>query len=158
VPNAADIRNPDNATLPQWTSGYSAVSHEDFEGQSDWLGTVYAAQLPELGSYTGPQDLGSTARLLVVLYESLFYSPQHERKFLRNEAFQVSGRQGWIIEFEMDFSKQAKSKGWKWKKEKGAFVLVDRGAGQRPSLLYISVPDNLDQSVMDRVLDSLEAS
>jgi hypothetical protein len=69
----------------------------------------------------------------------------------------VSGHDGWVTEFEMDFSQVAKDNGWKWKTEKGAFVLVDRGQGQRPAMLYISIPDNLDQSVFKRVLDSLQA-
>jgi len=95
---------------------------------------------------------------LLTGYEEAFYAPQHTRQILRNEALTVSGHPGWIVEFEMDFTAQSTAKHWKWKKERGAFVLVDRGQGVRPSLLYISVPDNLDQSVISQVLDSLEAS
>jgi hypothetical protein len=70
----------------------------------------------------------------------------------------VSGKKAWVLRFELDFSAQAKKSGWKFQKEHGVFVVVDQGSGQRPSMLYATVPDNLDTSVIDRVLDSLKAS
>jgi hypothetical protein len=159
VPKSSEINNPANVEVPQWTSGYMAISQKNYDGKDgDWVGSVYAAVLPQAVPYSGTQDLGNTVASVLLGYEGLFYGPQHERKILRNEAMKVSGHDAWVTEFEMDFTQQAKAKGWKWKTERGAFVLVDRGSGQRPSLLYISVPDNLDQSVIGHVLDSLEAS
>ncbi|GII28928.1 DUF2510 domain-containing protein [Planotetraspora mira] len=158
VPKSAEINNPENPQVPLWTSGYSALSQQNYDGSGgDWVGSIYAAQLPQVLPYGGPKDLRTTVTAMVVGYEPLFYAPQHERKILRDEALEVSGHKAWVTEFEMDFSKESAANGWKWKTEKGAFVLVDRGQGRRPSMLYMSVPDNLDQSVLNRVLDSLEA-
>ncbi|MBO3748260.1 DUF2510 domain-containing protein [Streptosporangiaceae bacterium NEAU-GS5] len=142
------------------TSGYSAVSMAAYDGKKgdDWVGSVYAAQLPEVFPYQSSNDLEVATGSLLTGYEQSFYGPQHTREILRNEALTVSGHQGWIVEFQMDFTAQSNANHWKWKKERGAFVLVDRGQGERPSMLYISVPDNLDQSVITQVLDSLEAS
>ncbi|MEZ0075650.1 DUF2510 domain-containing protein [Planotetraspora sp. GP83] len=159
VPKATEVYNPRQpAELPVWTSGYTAISQQNYDGKNgDWVGSVFAGKLPQVVPYGGPQDLRNLTGALLVNYEPVFYSPPHERKVLRNQAIKVSGHQAWLVEFEMDFSKQSKANHWKWKTEKGAFVLVDLGQGQRPALLYMSVPDNLDQSVLKRVLDSLEA-
>ncbi|WP_228645692.1 DUF2510 domain-containing protein [Microtetraspora sp. AC03309] len=159
VPKAAEVNNPNNVKMPVWSSGYQALSQQNFDGQnSDWVASVYTAPLPSYFPYSGTQDLRNLTGAVLVAYEQDFYSPQHVRKILSNKAIKVSGRDAWITEFEMDFSEESKRNGWKWKTEKGAFVLVDRGEGMQPAMLYASVPDNLDQSVLQRVVDSLQVS
>lgn len=158
VSPASDI-NAASREMVQWTSGYVAVSHKNFDGKNhDWLGTIYTGQLSKTVPYNNAQDLPNAVGTLFLDFEQNFYSPQHERRILRNEAIKVSGHDAWMTEFELDFTRQATANGWKWKTEKGVLVLVDRGEGQRPALLYVSVPDNLDQSVISRLMDSLEAS
>ncbi|WP_214104976.1 DUF2510 domain-containing protein [Acrocarpospora catenulata] len=159
VPNAADINSPNNPAYPRFTSGFQAVSQKGFDGQEghDWVGSVYASRLPEVFPYNGPQDLRNVTSALLVTYEPLFYSPQHTRKIARNEAIKVSGKDAWVVEYVMDFSAQSKANNWKWKTERGAFVLVDQGPGQAPSLFYASIPDNLNVSLLDQLLDSLQA-
>jgi hypothetical protein len=157
VPKSAEINSGD-PRVPQWTSACQAISQQNYDGQNhDWAGSVMTAELPRIFPYGGPQDLRKMSSALLSAYEQLFYDPPHERKILRNESLKVGGHQAWVLEYDMDFSKASKANGWKWKTEKGAFVLVDRGQGQRPALLYVSVPDNLDQSVIKHVMDSLQA-
>ncbi|WP_218004477.1 DUF2510 domain-containing protein [Microtetraspora niveoalba] len=159
VPKAAEINNPNNQKMPLWSSGYQALSQQNFDGQNgDWVASVFAAPLPSFFPYSGPQDLRNLAGAALIAYEPDFYSPPHARKILSNKALKVSGHDAWITEFQMDFTEESKRNGWKWQTEKGAFVLVDRGAGQQPVMLYASVPDNLDQSVLQRVVDSLQVS
>ncbi|GIH26114.1 hypothetical protein Aph01nite_44240 [Acrocarpospora phusangensis] len=159
VPEASSINAPNNPVMPVFTSGYQAISQENFDGQegSHWVGSIYASRLPDPFPYSGPQDLQNVASALLVTYEPIFYTPAHERKIVKNEAIKVSGKDAWIVSYVMDFSEQSKANKWKWKTESGAFVLVDQGPGQRPSMFYASIPDNLNVSVLDRVLDSLQA-
>ncbi|MBB6475501.1 DUF2510 domain-containing protein [Sphaerisporangium rubeum] len=161
VPSWADVNGngPADPRFPRWTGGYQAPSQENYDGQgNDWLGTVLSGRLPDAFEYSGPADLRKTTGELLLAYEPVFYSPPHKRKGLKDEAIDVSGKKGWVLRFRMDFTEEAKKAGWKWKTEEGAFVVVDQGPGQRPSMLYVSVPDNLDTSLIDRVLDSLKAS
>ncbi|WP_208759140.1 DUF2510 domain-containing protein [Microbispora triticiradicis] len=158
VPKSQEINNPANEQFPLWTSGYQAMSQQDYDGKgSSWVGSVFAAELPRVIPYTGPQDFERLSQTMLVAYEPAFYGLPHTRKVLRSEAMKVSGKQGWVIEFEMDFSKASTAQKLAWKTERGAFVLVDRGQGVQPAMLYVSVPDNLDQSVVKRVLNSLQA-
>ncbi|MEO3857062.1 DUF2510 domain-containing protein [Acrocarpospora sp. B8E8] len=159
VPKADSINSPSNPSMPVFTSGYQAISQENFDGNegSHWVGSIYAARLPEVFPYSGPQDLRNVTSALLVAYEPIFYRPAHERKIVKNEAIKVSGKDAWIVSYVMDFTEQSKANDWKWKTEPGAFVLVDQGPGQRPSLFYASIPDNLNVSVLDQVLDSLQA-
>lgn len=142
-----------------WTSAAVAMSHEDYDGRgNNWLGNVFTGELPDKYGYDGVRSMHGVAATLLHATEPVFYSPAHERKVIKDKAVKVSGRDGWMFVFDLDFSKEAKAKGWKWKKERAAFVIVDRGAGKRPALVYVSVPDNLDTSIADRVLDSLKIS
>lgn len=158
VPKAAEINNPDDPRLPLWTSACHALSQENFDGQgSDWLGSIHTGRLPQMFPYSGPESLENIAEAVLAVYEPLSYPLEHERRILRSEPMTVSGRQAWVTEFEMDFSEIAEANGLRWKKEKGAIVLVDQGQDRHPALLFMSIPDNLDQSVYGRVLDSLQA-
>ncbi|MFC4531271.1 DUF2510 domain-containing protein [Sphaerisporangium dianthi] len=143
--------------FPLWTSGYQGLSQKNYDGQDhDWVGTITACRLPEIIEYTGPQDLRKAAGAFLQNYEKIFYSPPHKRKILKDESVEVSGKKAWLLRFEMDFTAESKKAGWKFKKEQGMFVVVDQ-AGKRPSVLYVSIPDNLDTKLINRVLDSLKA-
>ncbi|MBB5136543.1 hypothetical protein HNP84_006290 [Thermocatellispora tengchongensis] len=155
VPASSLNSNPNEQ---QWTSGVMALSHEKFDGQSDWVGNVYTGELHELFPYSGPESLRGTATTIFHYYNKRFYEPEHEQKILRDEAIKIGDQDAWVLEFELDFTKESEKKGYKWKKERGAIVLMDRPGGLRPALMYISVPDNLDTSNVERVLKSLKVS
>ncbi|MFC4586201.1 DUF2510 domain-containing protein [Sphaerisporangium corydalis] len=161
VPKWSDLNGtgPADPNFPQWTGGYETTSQKNYDGQNhDWVGQVLTCRLPEAFDYAGPQDLRNSAGALLVNYEKLFYSPPHKRKIVKDAALDVSGKKAWILRFEMDFTAESKKNNWKFTKEEGFFLVVDQGAGARPSVMYASVPDNLDTKVIDRVVDSLKAS
>ncbi|GII03957.1 hypothetical protein Pta02_59650 [Planobispora takensis] len=142
-----------------WTSGIVTTSHENYDGKGgNWLGNVYTGELPDAYSYDGVQSMKATAATLLHAFEPVFYKPQHLRKVVENKAIEVSGKPAWQFTLDFDFSRSSEAYGWKWKKERVTFVLVDRGAGKRPAVLYMSIPDNLDFSVTSRVLKSLKLS
>lgn len=142
-----------------WTSGTLAVAQEDYDGKGNrWLGNILTGELPDKYGYDGVPSMRGIAATLLHATESAYYSPEHERKIVKDEAIKVSGKDGWLFMFDLDFSKESKANGWKWKKERAAFVIVDRGEGRKPALLYISIPDNLDTSLADRVIKSLKVS
>ncbi|PZG34465.1 hypothetical protein C1I98_28015, partial [Spongiactinospora gelatinilytica] len=164
VPEGSDwtvpeqLNNPDNPNAQKWSSGIQAMSHKGYEASKDWVGNIYAGVLHKDFPYQGPATLKLSAETLWQYFHQNFYEPPHKTKVIRSEAMEVGGKQGWVLEFELDFSEQSKTQGWKWKKERGALVLVDRENGGPPSLLYTSIPDNLDTSVVKNVLDSLKIS
>ncbi|MFF5208957.1 DUF2510 domain-containing protein [Streptosporangium sp. NPDC000396] len=142
-----------------WTSAALAPSQENYDGKgSNWLGNIFVGELPDKFGYDGVPSMRATLATLLLAVEPTFYSPQHTRKILQSKALKVSGKDAWVLMFELDFSKEAAANGWKWKKERAAFVLVERGGGRRPALMYVSVPDNLDASVANQVVDSLKLS
>ncbi|MFB9720549.1 DUF2510 domain-containing protein [Planobispora longispora] len=142
-----------------WTSGILAMSHENYDGQgSNWLGNVFTAELPEEAGYSGPASAKVAAEAVLNALEPTFYSPKHTKKIVESKAVKVSGKDAWQLSVELDFTGISKASGWKWKKERATFVIVDRGADKRPGLVYISIPDNLDSSLTDRVLTSLKLS
>ncbi|MBB2911162.1 hypothetical protein FHS43_002427 [Streptosporangium becharense] len=143
----------------KWTSGVVAVAQSDFDGQgNDWLGNVFTGELPTAYGYNGPASMRSTAATLLQVVEPAFYSPPHQRKIVEDKAIKVGGRDAWLLMIDLDFSEQSAANGWKWKRERAAFVIVDRGAGATPALAYVSVPDNLGLSVADQVIKSLKLS
>lgn len=158
VPDSKNVNNPADQRMPLWTSGCQTTSQANYDGRGgDWVGSIYTAEVPQIFPYSGPRSFGQLAQSLLLTYDPVFYGIPHERKILRSEALTVSGKQGWVIEFEMDFTQVAEANGLKWRKERGEIILVDRGLNDRPAMLYISVPDNLDLSVIKRVEESLEA-
>ncbi|MDP9865834.1 MULTISPECIES: DUF2510 domain-containing protein [Streptosporangium] len=142
-----------------WSSAAVATSQENYDGQgNNWLGNIFAGELPDKFGYDGVQSMQATAATLLHATEETFYSPSHQRKIVQNKALKIDGKDAWLLMFDLDFSKESEANGWKWKKERGAFVIVDRGAGARPGLVYVSAPDNLDVSLANRVVDSLKLS
>ncbi|MFG1751645.1 DUF2510 domain-containing protein [Streptosporangium sandarakinum] len=140
-------------------SRVEAISQKNFDGEGhDWVGNLFTGELPDRFGYDGVPGMRATLASLLLGVEPVFYSPPHTKKIVENKAIKVSGRDAWLLVFDMDFSQEAKANGWKFKKERGAMVLVDRGAGRRPALMYMSVPDNLGLAVIDRVVGSLKLS
>ncbi|MEU6725708.1 DUF2510 domain-containing protein [Nonomuraea wenchangensis] len=150
--------NPDNPppTRQLWSSSVEKTSHENYDGKGGtWVGNVSTGVLNELYPYTGASGLRATAQAVFMDFAQ-FYSVAHETKIAADKAIKIGDREGWLLQFELDFTKAAKENGYKWKKETGAIVLMDRGANEQPALLYVSVPDNLGTGVVDKVVGSLK--
>ncbi|AQZ69349.1 unnamed protein product [[Actinomadura] parvosata subsp. kistnae] len=151
----ADV-NSGSPTDQQFTAGVKAVSQENYEGDGDWIGNVYTGVLNELYPYTGVAGMGDTAKAVFVHFSTQYYQLAHESQIVSDKAMKIGDRDGWVLQFQLDFSKISEEKGYKWKKENGAIVLMDRGQGQSPAIIYVSVPDNLGTDVVGKVLSSLK--
>ncbi|MGN9838819.1 DUF2510 domain-containing protein [Nonomuraea sp. H19] len=157
VPKFTDV-NGTNPTPTQqlWTGAVQAVSQQKYDGQSDWIGNVYTGVLNELYPYSGASGLGDTAKAVFVDFSSKYYALEHESKVVQDKAMKIGDRDAWVLQFELDFTKISEEKGYKWKKENGAIVLMDRGSGENPAILYVSVPDNLGTDVVGKVIGALK--
>jgi hypothetical protein len=154
VPEFSSVNGPD-PNQQRWTSGVQKTSHENYDGDGDWIGNVYAGELGQLYPYAGVSSLNTAAEAVFVDF-ARYYQLPHKNKLIANKAMKVGGRDAWVIQFELDFSAVSKEKDYKWEKENGAIVVMDRGESERPALIYVSVPDNLGTDVVGDVLSSLK--
>ncbi|NUR90689.1 MAG: DUF2510 domain-containing protein [Nonomuraea sp.] len=154
VPKSSDIHA--GGPLAQvWSSGVQKTAQAKYDGESDWVGNVYTGLLNDVFPYQSKADLQNTAGTIFIDFRK-YYRIKHTEKIVKNEAIKIGNRDGWVLQFSLDFSAEAKAKGYKWTKENGAIVLMDRGEGQSPALLYVSVPDNLGTNLVDQVLSSIK--
>ncbi|MGW6498100.1 DUF2510 domain-containing protein [Nonomuraea angiospora] len=157
VPQPAEVNGSNPAPTQQlWSGAVQAVSQAKYDGEGDWIGNIYTGQLNELYPYAGAAGMGDTAKAVFVDFSTKFYQLAHETKVVEDKAMKIGDKDAWVLQFQLDFSKVSEEKGYKWKKENGAIVLMDRGDGQRPAIMYASVPDNLGTDVLAKVLGSLK--
>lgn len=157
VPKSAEVNGSNPAPTQQlWSGGAQAVSQAKYDGEGDWIGNIYTGLLNELYPYSGASGMGDTAKAVFVDFSTKFYQVAHETKVVEDKAMKIGDKDAWVLQFQLDFSKVSEEKGYKWKKENGAIVLMDRGDGQRPAIMYASIPDNLGTDVLAKVLGSLK--
>ncbi len=93
---------------------------------------------------------------LVGAFDSAYFSTlPHVRATQQNNPLQVSGHPAWIVEFQMTYPTAA-SQGLAWQTQLGAVVVVDRGTGQPPAVLYVTVPNNLGTANVGVILASMQ--
>ncbi|WP_433433291.1 DUF2510 domain-containing protein [Nonomuraea sp. CA-141351] len=155
VPPSNEINGTD-PTQQTWSSAVQATAQAKYDGQGDWVGNVYTGLLNELYPYSDASGMGDTAKAVFVDFSTQYYQLPHETKVVQDKAMKIGDKDAWVLQFELDFSKVSAEKGYKWKKENGAVVLMDRGEGERPAIVYASVPDNLGTDVLGKVLGSLK--
>jgi hypothetical protein len=153
-PGCPTLRNNSAFT---WTAGESAVAGTVGSGAgSAWYGSACSGLLGQQYGYTGVADLEQTATNLVNVFDPAYYNGlAHARAAQGNDPLQVSGHPAWIVKFLMTYPNAA-SQGIAWQAEAGAVVVVDRGTGQAPAVLYVTVPDNLGIANVDVILQSLQ--
>ena len=142
-----------------WTAGESAVAGTvPAAGGTPWYGSACSGLLGQQYAYTGVADLPQTAMNLTAAFDPVYFNGlPHVRATVQNNPLQVSGHPAWIVEFQMTYPTAA-SQGLAWQTQLGAVVVVDRGAGQPPAVLYVTVPDNLGTANMGTILASLQLS
>lgn len=140
-----------------WTAGESAVAGTVGSGTGNaWYGSTCSGLLGQQYGYTGVAGLEQTATNLVNTFDPAYYNGlAHVRTAQGNDPLQVSGHPAWIVKFLMTYPNAA-SQGIAWQAEAGAVVVVDRGTGQAPAVLYLTVPDNLGIANVDVILQSLQ--
>ncbi len=140
-----------------WSAGENAVAGTvPAAGGSPWYASACSGLLPQQYAYTGVQDLPQTAMNLVNAFDPAYFNGlPHVRSTQENNPLQVSGHAGWIVEFGMTYQTAA-SQGLAWQSQLGAVVVVDRGTGQPPAVLYVTVPNNLGPANIGTILSSMQ--
>jgi hypothetical protein len=146
-----------NNTVFSWSAGENAVAGTvPAAGGSPWYASACSGLLPQQYAYTGVQDLPQTAMNLVNAFDPAYFAAlPHVRSTTENNPLQVSGHAGWIVEFGMTYQTAA-SQGLAWQSQLGAVVVVDRGTGQPPAVLYVTVPSNLGTANIGTILASMQ--
>jgi hypothetical protein len=153
----ADTVNSTDPRNQRWTSGVQKISHDDYDGKGGkWIGNVFTGTLNERYPYAGVSGMSTTAKTVYLGFIAQYYGIPHTNKIVADKAMKIGDRDAWVFQFELDFTAESEKKNYKWKKESGAIVLMDRGEGERPGFLYMSVPDNLGTDVVSDVLSSLK--
>ena len=125
-------------------------------GGDPWYASACSGLLGQQYPYTGVADLPQTAMNLVGAFDSAYYSAlPHVRATQQNNPLQVSGHPAWIVEFQLTYPTAA-GQGLAWQTQLGAVVVVDRGAGQPPAVIYVTVPDNLGTANVGVILASMQ--
>ena len=140
-----------------WTAGESAVAGTlATAGGAPWYASACSGLLGQQYPYTGVADLPQTAMNLVGAFDPAYYNAlPHVRATQQNNPLQVSGHPAWIVEFGMTYPGAA-GQGLAWQTQLGAVVVVDRGAGQPPAVMYVTVPDNLGTANVGVILASMQ--
>jgi Protein of unknown function (DUF2510) len=140
-----------------WTAGESAVAGTvPAAAGTPWYGSACSGLLGQQYAYTGVADLPQTAMNLTAAFDPVYFGGlPHVRATEQNNPLQVSGHPAWIVEFQMTYPTAA-SQGLAWQTQLGAVVVVDRGAGQPPAVLYVTVPDNLGTASLGTILASMQ--
>ena len=93
---------------------------------------------------------------LVSAFDTAYFgSLPHVRATEENSPLQLSGHPGWLVEFQMTYQNAA-AQGLAWPTQMGAVEVVDRGTGQPPAVLYVTVPDNLGPANIGVILASMQ--
>jgi hypothetical protein len=140
-----------------WAAGENAVAGTvPAAGGAPWYASACSGLLGQQYAYTSVADLPQTAMNLVGAFDPTYFNGlPHVRSTQENNPLQVSGHPGWIVEFQMTYQTAA-SQGLAWQSQLGAVVVVDRGAGQPPAVLYVTVPSNLGTANVGVILASMQ--
>jgi hypothetical protein len=146
-----------NNAVFAWSAGENAVAGlVPAAGNSPWYASACSGLLPQQYAYTSTADLPQTAMNLVSAFDTAYFaSLPHVRATEENSPLQVSGHPGWLVEFQMTYQNAA-GQGLAWQTQMGAVVVVDRGAGQPPAVLYVTVPNNLGTANIGVILASMQ--
>jgi hypothetical protein len=127
----------------------------DHTTQVPWYGLACSGVLPASYRYTGVTGLESTATSLVSAFDVPFYREiYHQVAPVASTRVSVSGNPGWEVRFLVTYP-YAASHHLAWNSEEAAVIVIDRGAGTRPGVFYVSVPNSLPTTEVDALVGSL---
>jgi Protein of unknown function (DUF2510) len=146
-----------NNAVFAWSAGENAVAGTvPAAGNSPWYASACSGLLPQQYAYTSTADLPQTAMNLVSAFDTAYFaSLPHVRATEENSPVQLSGHPGWLVEFQMTYQNAA-GQGLAWQTQMGAVEVVDRGTGQPPAVLYVTVPNNLGTANIGIILASMQ--
>ncbi len=133
--------------------GEDAVVMKNYDNGNPYVASAYSGVVPSQAA----GSLDTTATALLAVLEPLAYPP-HTRQVLSSTAHTVDGHDGWLLEVRFRFP-EAKARGWNFRSETAAIMVIDRGNGQPPAEFYVSIPDShKKQGDLDLLLSSLKVS
>lgn len=139
-----------------FSSGQTALVQDDYDGNGDYVASVYAGTLPSPISYSDTDDLESAARGLFALIEPSSYPLDHVKREVESRSTKIDGEDAWIVKYELTFPGAA-ARGWNFTSEDIAVILVDRGGDKQPGFLYVSIPDSHKTPAdFDQLINSLK--
>jgi hypothetical protein len=137
-----------------WTAGESATAGQVNNGQTTWYGEACSGQLPAQYGYNGTGDLQNVTTALVNTFNGTYYAAlPHTMSTTVNEPTQISGHPAWEIQFLITYTSP---QGLPFTNELGSVVVADPQTGAAPSVFYVSVPSNLNESNVGSLLSSLQ--
>lgn len=111
----------------------------------------------ESSGYRGARDLSQVSGRVTNRILTEHFAMARSRTSLPSGARTVDGHQAWLERFRLDFT-DAAAKGWKFRADTVAILLVDTGGGHLGEL-WVSVPDTFaHQGDVDQILDSVRVS
>lgn len=117
---------------------YILIEPNTSKSGEDWFAVVMIGDLVAGDGFFSPQD---GAAIVVKCVAGTFYGDSAvTRDDQRNEAIQVDGHDGWIIESQLGFDVP----GIKAKSERLIVAIIDTGGGTA-GLFYASIPENAEQ-------------
>ncbi len=143
-----------------FSAGEEAHVQEDFKDDttgrvSPYYANVYSGLLNTKVTYSG--DLAAAAKGEFDTLEATNYPKHHTRQDAITKAYTVSGKKAWYFESVLKYP-DAATYGWNFRSETVVVIAVDRGTGQRPAVLYVSIPDSHEhQGDLQQAIDSLKA-
>ena len=151
LPQQSPIRNQVN-----WTGAIGTTAQENYSGDRDWIANVFTGEVPPSASYSGTGDLGRTTKSIARYIEANNYNNVGKKSLqvLDSKSVKVDGHSAWLEKFKYTYA-EADSRKLNFKSETAAVVGIDR-SGDKPAVLYASVPDNFDSGIVDRVLHSIK--
>lgn len=139
-----------------WTEAIGTTAQQDYRDGHDWIANVFTGEVPESASYSGTGDLGRVTKSITRYIEANNYNNVGKKtlQVLDSKSVSVDGHTAWLEKFTYTYN-DADSLKLNFKSETAAVVCIDR-SGEKPAVLYVSVPDNIDTGIVDRVLRSLK--
>lgn len=147
------------SALGRWTLGYRTLVRRPGKAAAGGPGAVWAevksAPLPSSYRYTGPQDLRPDGIQFADELATTHYTAAHtvERLGITRQGANGHGGARYIIEFRVSYPGAAASRG-AITSETAAVVIAGRGTRGRPAVLFITVPDTMDVSLVPRIAGS----
>ncbi|MGI8329662.1 DUF2510 domain-containing protein [Actinomadura scrupuli] len=139
--------------------GEEAHVQENYKSESGqygpYLANAYSGTLAP--TVTSTTDLEAAAKGQFSAVEPGSYPKNHTKQDLESKSYTVSGKRAWYYKVKLSYP-DATTNGWNFQTETAVVIAVERGAGLRPAIMYVSIPDShQNQGDFDVLVGSLKA-
>lgn len=140
----------------EWTGSVGTTAQDDVSDGHDWIANVFTGEVPDSASYSGTGDLPKITKSIAQYIEGNFYNNVGKKtlQVLDSKSVKVDGHSAWLEKFKYTYE-EADQRKLNFKSETAAVICIDR-SGDKPAVLYMSVPDNFNTGIVDNVLRSIK--